>query len=169
LQWSEFVLQYGEKFRWSHFGGQHFGDEPRNEEKNMNWDMIGAVCSLATVLVAVVTYMIDFHRRKKLETLKELDALWELYQPLKGKKINENYEEYVAYMRKVEHFATAVDEKVYNKRVVKKRASIFFTSQYQRFMKDIIAQRRKQFGRDDYYNSIEKMVLSFKEDRVKKS
>ena len=135
----------------------------------MNWDIIGAVCSLATVLVAVVTYMIDFHRRKKLETLKELDALWELYQPLKGKKINENYEEYVAYMRKVEHFAAAVEERVYHKKVVKKRASIFFASQYQRFMKDIIEQRRKQFGRDDYYSSIEKMVKSFAEDRVKEN
>ena len=36
-------------------------------------------------------------------------------------------------------------------------------------MKDIIEQRRKQFGRDDYYSSIEKMVKSFAEGRVKEN
>lgn len=97
--------------------------------------------------------------------MKELDTLWELYQPLKKKTIKEDYNDFVDYMRRVEHFAIGVKDNFYSKKVVKKQASFFFANQYNRFMKEIITQRRKQFKRNDYYKNIEDLVKDFSEKK----
>lgn len=64
-------------------------------------------------------------------------------------------------MSKVERFATSVNNKLYNRKIVKDRTSIFFKEQYHRFMEEIIIQRRKQFKRDNYYHNIEELLNSF--------
>ena len=117
--------------------------------------------SAAAILVSVILFLIERANVKKVETIKELNDIYDLYYDLKGKDINKDYTEYVRYMSKVERFAIAVNEKVYNKNVVKRQASIFFKAQYDSFMKDLIAQRRSLVKRDSYYSNIEKLIESF--------
>ena len=115
--------------------------------------------SAISVIVAVATFLINFYRNRKVETIRALNEIYELYySSLQDKTVHDNYKDYVKYMSHVDRFAVAITENLYDRQLVKKRASIFFTNQYEEFMKEIRDQRRKQFKRDDYYNNIDKMM-----------
>ena len=61
-------------------------------------------------------------------------------------------------MSVVERFATDVNERVLLKRIVKKRLSILLVSEYEKNLKGLIDQRRKQFSRVSYCEQIEKLI-----------
>lgn len=128
----------------------------------MSWSM-SDILSAVSILVGVITFLIHFVRTKKVETMKEIDKIFELSDELKGKTVRNNYEDYVAYMREVERFAIGVNEKLYYRCMVKRQVSILLCNQYDDFMKDIINQRRKQFKRTSYYQNIEKLI-----DKIRK-
>ena len=122
---------------------------------------VSTLVSAIAVIVTVVTFLINFIRTKKVETMQEIDKIFDLRDKLSGEDTNKNYLELVDYMRSVERFAIGVNEKLYYKSLVKKQLSIVLKKQYQTFMKELIDQRRKQFKRDDYYINIEKLIKSF--------
>ena len=126
----------------------------------MDWSVIGSIASTVAVIVTLVTFMIQWRRNKKVETLRALDEIYDAYYLLDGKEPAKDYRACVAYINKVNRFAIAFNGGVYDKKAVKGQASIFFKAQYDRFVRDIIEQRRKQFKRDNYYHDIVEMVNS---------
>ena len=124
----------------------------------MLFNVLATFISALSVIVAAVTFIINFRRTKKVETLQAIDEIFESYYQLSKKDVNSHYFEYVKYMSKVERFAAAVNAGIYDEKLVHNRTSIMFRKQYNDFMKDIIQQRRKQFNREDYYSEIVKMI-----------
>lgn len=127
----------------------------------MDWEMVGVIVSAVSIVVAVCTYVDGVRQKKNVDTLEVIDNIFELYYSLPGTDTNRNYRELVSYMSKVERFAISVNEGLYNKKIVEKRVSILLRENYRIFMKEIIAQRRAQYKRADYYHNIEKLVNSF--------
>ena len=126
---------------------------------------ISNVLSAISIMVAVITFLFNFVRTKKVETMREIDKLFELSGELKGKTVRDDYQDYVAYMREVERFAIGVNEGLYYRSVVSRQASILLFNQYDNFIREIIEQRRKQFKRADYYQNIEKLMHRIKREK----
>lgn len=126
---------------------------------------ISNVLSAISIMVAVITFLVNFVRTKKVETMREIDKLFELSGELKGKTVRDDYQDYVAYMREVERFAIGVNEGLYYRSVVSRQASILLFNQYDNFIREIIEQRRKQFKRADYYQNIEKLMHRIKREK----
>lgn len=121
-------------------------------------DLIAAV----SIIVTMGTFLAQHIRTIRVETIHQLNDLFDYYYTeLQGKTVNTNYLDFVKYMSRLDRFAVAVNEGIYCKGMVKKRASILLTKQYDEFMKGIITQRRAQFHRENYYENIEKLIKSF--------
>ncbi len=122
-------------------------------------EIAAILISAVSVLVAVATFLISFYQNRKVETIKALNEIFDFYYcSLRDKTMHDDYKEYVKYMSQVDRFAVAVNERLYDKKLVKKRAGIFFANQYEGFMKEIRDQRRRQFKRNDYYSNIDEMM-----------
>ena len=127
----------------------------------MIFEMISVGLSATTVIVAAATFIVDFKRKKKTETLEKINEIFDEYYKIKNKDINMFYSDYVTYLSNLERFARSVNEGVYYKKIVKSNLSIMLTEQYKKSLKEIIEQRRKQFERDSYYENIEIMISYF--------
>ena len=127
----------------------------------MIWEIIASISTALSVIIVVVTYMVDRKTKKKADTIHAIDHVLDSYYKYKDDKRkdpNKDYNFYVEFLSIVERFATDVNEGVLLKKTVKNRLSIFLVNEYEKNMKEIIAQRRKQFSRDSYYEQIEKLI-----------
>lgn len=125
----------------------------------MIWEVVSSIAAAVSVIIAVITYGIDSRNKKRADTINAIDHVFESYYKLPK---NREYLEYVKFMSIVERFATDANEKVLKKSLIKKRLSIFLIEEYEKSMKDIITQRRKQFNRDSYYSQIEELISYLK-------
>lgn len=129
----------------------------------MVWEFIASVSAALSVIIAVITYWLDRKNKKKAKTISAIDhVLDSYYKYVKGKEPKNNYNNYVKFLSIVERFATDVNEGVLFKKIVKNRLSIFLINEYDKNMKEIILQRRKQFSRESYYGQIEKLIKKMK-------
>ena len=123
------------------------------------WEIISSIATAASVVIVVITYCVDFHNRKKSETIKAVDQVLNSYYDLPKDR---DYHEYVKFMSGIERFAVDANENILIKRLIKKRLSIFLINEYEQNMKEIISQRRKQFNRDSYYDQIDTLIKYLK-------
>lgn len=127
----------------------------------MIWEIIASVSAAISVIIAVLTYLVDRKTKKKAETIHAIDHVLDSYykyKDKKGKEPKKDYNFYVEFLSIVERFATDVNEGVLSRKTAKKRLSIFLTKEYENKMKEIIIQRREQFSRENYYEQIEKLI-----------
>ena len=127
----------------------------------MSAEVLANIISAGSLIATVLAFCCTQCKSKKAETIKRINDIYDFYYEICEKDFHEHYFKYVHYMSEVERFAVYVNEGVYNKHIVEKQMSIFLASQYDRFMREIIEQRRKQFGRDSYYKNIEDLIKSF--------
>ena len=128
----------------------------------MNIELISIAVSALAIVVSIVLFWIDFQRRKKTETLQELNHIFDLYYSLPGKDTNKNYKDLVVFMSHLDRFAVAVNTNIFDKKTVKTRAGILMDSVYKEFVKEIAEQRRQQFHREDYYEDTIQMINSIR-------
>lgn len=128
----------------------------------MVWEIISLAISTISIVVAVVTFLISHFRTKRVETLQRLDALFDGYYAVSKKSVKECYKEWAGLLSRVERFAAAYNGGVYNKRIIKNRASTFLCKLYNDHLQELIIQRRKQFKKGDYYHNTEVMVKDLK-------
>ena len=125
----------------------------------MTWEILSSIATAASVIFAVITYWVDSCNKKRADTINAIDHIFDSYHELPKDR---DYHEYVKFMSVVERFATDANEGVLIKKIIKKRLSIFLIEEYDRHMKEIITQRRKQFKRDSYYNQIDDLIKYLK-------
>ena len=125
----------------------------------MNVETIPVIIAAFSLIFAVVSFLFERKQTKSYETLNRVESLMEqYYEKLRNKGVNDHYADYVKYLGELDRFARGVNEGVYSKRIVKRHASIFLKMQYESFAKKLIADRRKQFGRESYYENIEQLI-----------
>lgn len=130
--------------------------------------MIANILQTVSIVVAVAIFLYDLHQRKKADTLQEIDEVFEKYYQLRDKPMKEHYSEYVSYVSFLERFAMKVRERLLLKSVVKKRMSIFLRTLDSKFLGELIDKRRKQFGRDSYYQNVTWLIEECKGNGKKK-
>ena len=129
----------------------------------MIWEIIASVATALSVMFAVATYWIDRKTKKKTETIHAVDHILDsYYEYVKGKDLKKDYNDYVKFLSIVERFATDANEGVLSRKTVKKRLSIFLVNEYDKNMREVILQRRKQFSRESYYEQIERLIKYLK-------
>ena len=121
--------------------------------------IIGVVLALIAVVVSIVIYLKELRRSRLTDTIREINELFDFYHNMKDKK---DYKERIHFMSKVDRFAVAVNEKLYDKKMTKRRAGKFLLRLYDDFMDEYIAQRRNQFGDDSYYENIVLLIEKLK-------
>ena len=121
-------------------------------------EIISLGISTVSILVAVITFLITHSRTKKVETIQQLDDLFDRYYAINKKSVDEHYMSWVALLSKVERFAAAYSGRILNKKLVKSRASTFLCKLYDENLKSLIENRRGQFHKPDYYMKTEDMV-----------
>lgn len=126
----------------------------------MIWEIISSVATATSVIIAVVTFLIDIHNKKRSATIQAVDQVFDAYyQYVKGKDPNKDgYNDYIAFLSIVDRLAIDANENVLSRKITKSRLSILIISEYDKHMHFIIKQRRKQFKRDTYYKEIDKLV-----------
>lgn len=131
----------------------------------MIWEIIASISAALSIFVAVATYLFDRKTKKKADTIHAIDHVLDSYYKYKDDKRKDpqkDYNYYVKFLSIVERFATDVNEGVLLKKTVKNRLSIFLTNEYEKHMKEIISQRRKQFSRESYYEQIDRLIKYMK-------
>ena len=81
---------------------------------------LGDILSFISIAVAVIIFFVTRYRTQKVETLQKIDELTEGYYDVRDKDVSKDYKEYVSYLSKLDRFAKAVNQHVYQERVVKK-------------------------------------------------
>lgn len=127
-------------------------------------DIIANFLSASSILVAISIYCNTARQSKRTETLNALNDLFDTYYEIDGSTGKEDYREYVRFISKVDRFAVAFVEKIYDRKLTKARAGEFLCRQYRESMRKIIEQRREQFEREDYYEAIDKMIRIIEND-----
>ena len=125
-------------------------------------EVISLAISSISVLVAVITFLITHNRTKKVETIQQLDSIFDRYYTINKKSINELYMPWVALLSKVERFAAAYNGGILDKTTVKKRASTFLCKLYDERLEKLIEDRRDQFHKPDYYMNTEMMIKTLR-------
>mgnify|MGYP007070188010 CR=1 FL=1 len=121
-------------------------------------DGIGAI----SILVAVVFFFLDRQQTKKVNTIQELNQLFDRYYKLRDLSLNEHYAEYSAFTSEISRFAYAVKKRVYDKKIVKDRASRLFMQMEGTFLRSVIEKHRSQFKNDHYYSEIDELLEALK-------
>ena len=124
----------------------------------MNLNIVASLLSLLSIVVAVATFLSDRRRTKRVETIKELNKIFERYYMIKDLNLNDNYKEFCSFVSDFSRFAYAVNERVYDEKVVIEKASRLIESMYESFLKSVIEKHRKQFKDDTYYQEIDVLM-----------
>ena len=124
----------------------------------MNGTIVASLLSLLSIIVAVATFLLDRKRTKKVETIKKLNEIFDRYYDLRGLDLNDDYKEFCAFTSDFSRFAYAVNERVYDEKVVIEKASRLLESIYESFLKDVIEKHRVQFKDDTYYQEIDTLM-----------
>ena len=115
-----------------------------------------------SVIVTIVVFCDSRRRERRAETFKAINELYEFYYKIGEFDIDKNYKKSTWFVSKIDRFAASYLEKMYDKKLVKDRvASYLKRLYYEKGMRELIIQRRKQFNREEYYDSIEKMLREF--------
>ena len=119
---------------------------------------LGNILTVLSLLFGVYQYLHEKRKQRIANTLVEIDHLFEMFDSLKKKKVNDNYDDFVSYIRRLDRLAYGTEKGSYELEVIKERFSRTLVSDYDRRLKDIVENRRKQMKRESYYKSLENLV-----------
>ena len=129
----------------------------------MIWNAVSSVLSLAAVVVAVTTFLLDRKRTQRVETIEELNQIFSRYYEIRDLDLDTNYRTFCSFVSYLDRFAYAVNCGVYDKKIVAKRASRLFDQIDKTFMRSVIKKRREQYKKvisenEPYYKEIDIML-----------
>ena len=149
------------------------------------WTAIGSVGTLISVIVAVASIVSNNERTKKQSTSEAFAQFKKNVEPYENiihnysdEKIREIIQEYEQdshskgwnqikeYLAAVERFATGVNTKIYDVKIVNKMGGFFLCEQYQKLY-PIIEYKREKDGNDCIYEEFRDMVNEIIEVRKK--
>ena len=120
--------------------------------------IVSAVAAVLSFAGSVIVYRRTLNRERKLDTIKMLSEIRMKYPKVCGL----SYKAKKKYIKELEFFATGVNQKIYDIKIVDKMSGSKLIYQYEKYLKKIIKRIRK--GKEDSkaYIEYEKMINKLK-------
>ena len=120
--------------------------------------IVSAVVAVLSFAGSVIVYRRTLNRERKLDTIKMLSEIRMKYPKVCGL----SYKAKKKYIKELEFFATGVNQKIYDVKIVNKMNGSKLIYQYEKYLKKIIKRIRK--GKEDTkaYIEYEKMINKLK-------
>lgn len=120
--------------------------------------IVSAVAAVGSFAGSVIAYRRTLNRERKLDTIKMLSEIRMKYPKICGL----SYKAKKKYIKELEFFATGVNQKIYDIKIVSKMSGSRLIYQYEKYLKKIIKRIRK--GKEDSktYIEYEKMINKLK-------
>lgn len=119
------------------------------------WDAIGAAGTILAAIIAVLTYRSSVRRQKKQDTIREFSAIREKYPNLSPKSYSPVSDDVrVEYLKEMERFCTGVNIGLYDIHVVDKIAGTMLITQYDKYLKAFIGNRKNKTIQNAHANNI---------------
>ena len=120
--------------------------------------IVSAGVAVLSFIGSVIVYRRTLNRERKLDTIKMLSEIRMKYPkvcglPYKAKK---------KYIKELEFFATGVNQKIYDIKIVNKMSGSKLIYQYEKYLKKIIKRIRKRKEDSKAYIEYEKMINKLK-------
>lgn len=123
--------------------------------------IISAVAAVGSFAGSVIVYRRTLNRERKLDTIKMLSEIRMKYPKIFGL----SYKAKKKYIKELEFFATGVNQKIYDIKIVSKMSGSRFIYQYEKYLKKIIKRIRK--GKEDSKAYIEYEEIINKLKKIK--
>ena len=120
--------------------------------------IVSAGVAVLSFIGSVIVYRRTLNRERKLDTIKMLSEIRMKYPKVCGL----SYKAKKKYIKELEFFATGVNQKIYDIKIVNKMSGSKLIYQYEKYLKKIIKRIRK--GKEDSkaYIEYEKMINKLK-------
>lgn len=145
------IKEYNVIYKFKVFGG--------------NMDTIVQVCEIVSgisaavaIIISIALYRHGLNRERRTDTLKSLSEIRRQY--FNTKTLDDK--EKLKYLNELEYFATGINEKIYDIRIVKKMSGSRLIKQYDNWAADFIQVRKSQFGNNRAYLEYENMIKRLK-------
>ncbi len=118
------------------------------------FSIISGLSAAVAIVISIVLYYHGLNRERKNDTLR-------IFSKIRRKYFNTstlNDKEKLKYLNELEYFATGVNSKIYDIRIVCKMSGSRLIRQYEKWSKEFIKKRREQFGNKSAYSEYEKMI-----------
>lgn len=128
----------------------------------VDWvQIISAVAAVGSFAGSVIAYRRTLNRERKLDTIKMLSEIRIKYPKIFGL----SYKAKKKYIKELEFFATGVNQKIYDIKIVSKMSGSRFIYQYEKYLKKIIKRIRK--GKEDSkaYIEYKEMINKLKKNK----
>lgn len=128
-------------------------------------DILSMIVSIIAITISIFTYFHGLNRERRTDTLKSFEEIRKKYY----NTVNLNEPKKIEYLNELEFFATGVNEKIYDIRIVEKMSGSRLINQYEKWAAELIQDRKAKYGNSKSYCEYEKMIksLKYKKERRK--
>ncbi len=124
-------------------------------------EIISGFSAVIAIVISILLYKHGVNRERKIDTLRKLSEIRKNYF---NTKILDKKEK-LQYLNELEFFATGINEKIYDIRIVNKMSGGRLISQYDNWASDFIEDRKENYGNEKTYSEYQKMIHNLKELR----
>lgn len=136
--------------------------------------IIATAISFAALAFSAYTYAVSVRNERKRDTLDAFNRLQNevldklnTYTKKQIEEIIQNprsteYKELSTLLARLEHFAVGVNEKVYDRAIVKKTAAAFLVPLYENKLAMVVEKKRAMSPTGRHYADLEDMISGFK-------
>lgn len=121
-------------------------------------EIISGISAAMAIIISIALYKHGLNQERRADTLKNLSEIRTRYFDTKIP----NDKEKLKYLNELEYFATGVNERIYDIKIVKKMSGSRLVRQYDNWMANFIQIRKSQYGNDKAYCECEKMIKGLK-------
>lgn len=117
-------------------------------------EILSGISAVVAIIISIALYKHGLNRERRTDTLKNLS---EIRRQFFNTKILDDKEK-LKYLNELEYFATGVNERIYDIKIVKKMSGSRLVRQYDNWIADFIQVRRNKFGNNKAYCEYESMI-----------
>ncbi len=121
-------------------------------------EIISGISAAIAIIISIILYRHGLQKERKFDTLKILSNIRKKY--FNTNELDEK--DKLKYLNELEYFATGVNEKIYDIKIIKKMSGSRLIRQYEKWVSKFIKERRKKFGNNNAYCEYEKMIETLK-------
>ena len=122
-------------------------------------EIISGAAAAVAIIISIVLYLHGLNRERKLDTLKLLSEIRRKY--FNTKSLDDKQK--LQYLNELEYFATGVNAKIYEIKIVKKMSGSRLLKQYENWIATFIQRRKAKYGNNNAYCEYEKMIKKLKD------
>ena len=121
-------------------------------------EIVSGISAAIAIIISISLYVHGLNRERKHDTLNRFAEIRNNY--FNTKHLDDK--EKLKYLNELEYFATGVNNKVYDIKIVKLMSGNRMIRQYNDWASDFIRLRKSRYGNENTYNEYEKMIAKLK-------